>query len=113
MRFQSGRKLGPLNNRGCGSNHLPGTQFPDLIWLVVEPTHLKNICQNGIISPRIGVKIPEIFELPPPSDFTSPKTVELFLWFFISHLTQSPALETSEKTCRLRHPERPFSSLMR
>ena len=36
------------------------------IWLVVEPTHLKNMSQIGNL-PQIGVKIPKIFELPPPS----------------------------------------------
>ena len=30
------------------------------IWLVVEPTHLKNICQIGIL-PQIGVKIKHIW----------------------------------------------------
>ena len=30
-------------------------------WLVVEPTHLKNISQNGNL-PQIGVKFPKIFE---------------------------------------------------
>ena len=40
----------------------------DLNWLVVEPTHLKNmIVKMGSSSPRFGVKIPNIFELPPPS----------------------------------------------
>ena len=38
--------------------------FPDKkkkhVWLVVEPTHLKNISQNGIIS-QIGVKIKNIW----------------------------------------------------
>ena len=29
-------------------------------------THLKNIRQNGFIFPKLGVKIPKIFELPPP-----------------------------------------------
>ena len=34
----------------------------------VEPTHLKNMRKsNWIISPGIGVKIPKLFELPPPS----------------------------------------------
>ena len=37
---------------------------PSIIWLVVS-THLKNISQNGNL-PQIGVKIPKIFELPPP-----------------------------------------------
>ena len=36
--------------------------------LVVEPTQLKNMRKsNWIISPRIGVNIKQIFELPPPS----------------------------------------------
>ena len=35
-------------------------------WLVVQ-THLKNICvKMGSSSPSFGVKIPKIFELPPP-----------------------------------------------
>ena len=33
---------------------------------MVEPTHLKNISQNGKSSPIFGVKIQKIFELPPP-----------------------------------------------
>ena len=38
------------------------------IWLVVEPTHLKNmIVKMNHLSPKFGVKIPKIFELPPPS----------------------------------------------
>ena len=74
MRYQSGRKLGPLNNRGCGSNHLPGTQNTlDLVGGWTNPSEKYE--PKWIISPRIGVKIPEIFELPPPSDFTRPKTV--------------------------------------
>ena len=78
MRYQSGRKLGPLNSRGCGSNHLPGTQFPDLIWWVVEPTPSETYSSKWIISPRIGVKIPEIFELPPPSDFKNAPRLSSF-----------------------------------
>ena len=30
---------------------------PFMSWLVVEPTHLKNICQIGSSSPILGVKI--------------------------------------------------------
>ena len=37
-------------------------------WLVVEPIHLKNMfVKLEHETPRIGVKIPKIFELPPPS----------------------------------------------
>ncbi len=39
-----------------------------LIWLVVEPTHLKNmLVKMGSSSPSFGMKIPKIFELPPTS----------------------------------------------
>ena len=35
-------------------------------WLVVEPTHLKNmLVKMGSSSPKFGMKIPNIFELPP------------------------------------------------
>ena len=34
---------------------------------MVEPTHLKNmLVKMGSSSPSFGVKIPKIFELPPP-----------------------------------------------
>jgi len=46
--------------------------------LVVEPTHLKNMRKsNWTISPGFGVKIPKIFELPPPSSGT-PQPLEKF-----------------------------------
>ena len=39
--------------------------FCDIFWLVVEPTHLKNIRQNGIISPGRGEH--KNYSKPPPS----------------------------------------------
>ena len=48
----------------------PGRIYVSLVegnWLVVEPTHLKNmLVKLGSSSPIFGVKIPKIFELPPP-----------------------------------------------
>ena len=35
------------------------------VWLVVEPTHLKNICQSGNL-PQIGIKIFKKYVKPPP-----------------------------------------------
>ena len=32
------------------------------IWLVVEPTPLKNISQNGLVFPKFRVENKEIFE---------------------------------------------------
>ena len=37
-------------------------------WLVFS-THLKNMSQNGNLAQGSGVKIPKIFELPPPSHY--------------------------------------------
>ena len=53
--------------------------------LVVEPTHLKNVRKsNWIISPSFGVKIPKIFEVPPPS-----RTIRESRWTALMNLSAS------------------------
>ena len=53
-------------------------------WLVVEPTHLKNVLVKlGSSSPKFGVKIPKIFELPPPRHGIHPEFFHIDCRLFI------------------------------
>ena len=61
-------------------------KFPDVGWFF--PTHLKNMRKSKWVHlPQIGVKIPKIFELPPPSfNLYEPGSKLLVLGINSSHL---------------------------
>ena len=64
-----------------------------LNWLVVEPTHLKNmLVKLGSFFPNFRTENSKIFELPPPSKFRGCTSSDVFFWLVRTTPTSGPHL---------------------